>query len=101
MKKFFTVFLIITCAFLGVSLVACNEEPADETTPEPVDTTAAPAETPVNESVYTAEELAENHEVFKTSREIVEIALRIAGKKTATFAEATTIIEKFKHKEVK
>lgn len=45
MKKFFTVFLIITCAFLGVSLVACNEEPADETTPEPVDTTAAPAET--------------------------------------------------------
>ena len=61
----------------------------------------APAETPVNESVYTAEELAENFKVFKTSREIVEIALRIAGKKTATFAEAKTIIDKFKHKEVK
>ena len=62
---------------------------------------AAPAAAPVNESVYTAVELAENHKVFKTSREIVEIALRMAGKKTATLTEAKTIIEKFKHKEVK
>ena len=52
-------------------------------------------------SVYSAEELAENHKVFKTSREIVEVALRVAGKKTATMAEATAIIEKFKNKEVK
>lgn len=52
-------------------------------------------------SVYTAAELAENHKVFNTSREIVEVALRIAGKKTATFAEAKVIIEKFKNKEVK
>lgn len=62
---------------------------------------AAPAEASVNESVYTAEELAENFNVFKTSREIVEVALRMAGKKTATFAEAKAIIEKFKNKEVK
>ena len=53
------------------------------------------------ESVYTAEELADNYKVFGTYREIVVVALRQAGKKTATFAEAKTIIEKFKNKEVK
>lgn len=65
--------------------------------------TSKTKETPasVNESVYTAAELIENHKVFNTSREIVEVALRIAGKKTATFTEAKTIIEKFKNKEVK
>lgn len=52
-------------------------------------------------SVYSAEELAANHKVFKTSREIVEIALRMAGKQSATLAEAKAIIEKFKNKEVK
>ena len=62
---------------------------------------AAPAEASVNASVYAAEELAANHKVFNTSREIVEVALRVAGKKTATFAEAKVIIEKFKSKEVK
>lgn len=75
---------------------------------------AAPAEPAVNEapavpekvvkpveSVYTAEELTENHKVFNTSREIVEVALRIAGKKTATFTEAKEIIDKFRNKEVK
>lgn len=55
----------------------------------------------VNASVYTAEELAENHKAFKTSREIVEVALRLAGKKSASFTEAKAIIEKFKNKEVK
>ena len=55
----------------------------------------------VNESVYTAEELTANFKVFNTSREIVEVALRIAGKKSATFTEAKEIIEKFKNKEVK
>ena len=64
-------------------------------------TKAAPAEPSVNESVYTAAELADNHKVFNTSREIVEVALRIAGKETATFTEAKAIIEKFKNKEVK
>lgn len=55
----------------------------------------------VTESVYTAKELADNHKAFKTSREIVVVALRLAGKETATFKEAQNIIEKFKNKEVK
>lgn len=73
--------------------------PKPKATPEtaPAKVKAAPAP----ESVYSAVELAENHKVFKTSREIVEIALRMAGKKTATLAEAKAIIEKFKNKEVK
>ncbi len=56
---------------------------------------------PPAESVYSAAELAENHKIFNTSYEIVSIALRLAGKKTATFTEAKNIIEKFKNKEVK
>lgn len=55
----------------------------------------------VNESVYSAEELAKNHKAFGTSYEIVVIALRQAGKEAATFTEAQKIIEKFKTKEVK
>lgn len=55
----------------------------------------------VNESIYTAEELARNHKLFKTSYEIVAVALREAGKKEATFSEAKDIIEKFKNREVK
>ena len=68
-----------------------KEAPAEKVAPAKV----APV------SVYSAAELAENHKVFKTSREIVEIALRMAGKKSATLAEAKAIIEKFKNKEVK
>ena len=52
-------------------------------------------------SVYSREELAKNHKAFNTSHEIVDVALRLAGKESATFAEAKTIIEKFKNKEVK
>ena len=55
----------------------------------------------VNESVYTAEELAQNHKFFKTSYEIVAVALQMAGKQAATVTEAKNIIEKFKNKEVK
>lgn len=55
----------------------------------------------VNESIYTAEELAKNHKLFKTSYEIVAVALHKAGKKEATFTEAKNIIESFKNKEVK
>ena len=55
----------------------------------------------VNESVYTAAELIANHKVFNTSREIVEVALQIAGKRAATFTEAKTIIDNFRNKEVK
>lgn len=54
-----------------------------------------------NESVYTAEELAQNHKFFKTSYEIVAVALQMAGKKAATFSEAKKIIENFKNREVK
>lgn len=62
---------------------------------------AAPAETRVNESVYTAAELIQNHKLFNASREIVEVALRLAGKESATVKEAEAIIKKFKNKEVK
>lgn len=58
-------------------------------------------EAPVSESVYTAEELATNHKVLGTSYEIAVVALKQAGKKTATLAEAKSIINKFKNKEVK
>lgn len=53
------------------------------------------------ESVYTAAELVKNSHVFNTSPEIVAVALRQAGKKTATFTEAKALVEKFKNKEVK
>ena len=59
------------------------------------------AKTATVESVYTAEELANNHMAFNTSYEIVSVALRQAGKKEFTFTEAQKIIEKFKTKEVK
>lgn len=53
------------------------------------------------ECVYTAAELADNCKAFGTYREIVAVALRLAGKETATFLEAKKIIETFKNKEVK
>lgn len=62
---------------------------------------AAAKAAPVNESVYTAAELAQNHKFFNTSYEIVVVALRLAGKQAATFTEAKQIVEKFKNKEVK
>lgn len=64
-------------------------------------TKAAAAKAAPSESVYTAEELASNHWVFNTSYEIVAVALRQAGKESATVEEAKQIIEKFKNKEVK
>ena len=72
------------------------KETANET-PVPVEKTAPGPK----ESVYTVEELIDNFKVFKTSKEIVSVALRLAGKKTATFEEANEIIKKFKTKEVK
>lgn len=56
---------------------------------------------PIQESVYPASELADSCKVFGTSREIVVVALRLAGKESATFSEAKKIIETFKNKEVK
>ena len=60
--------------------------------------TAVKAENQTPESVYTADELADNHKVFGTFREIVVVALRLTGKKTFTLSEAKEIIEKFKNK---
>lgn len=68
----------------------------EESIVEPVAKRPAPAE-----SVYTAAELADNYRKFNTFREVVIVALRKAGKETATLAEAKEIIEKFKTKEVK
>jgi lysophospholipase L1-like esterase len=46
MKKIMTAVLVLTCALLGVSLVACTgEDTPAETTVAPPETTAAPAET--------------------------------------------------------
>lgn len=67
---------------------------------EPVKEAPAVEVKPI-ESIYSAEELAENHKLFKTSYEIVAVALRMAGKKEATLSEAKNIIEKFKNREVK
>lgn len=75
-------------------LQAPKAEPVVEEAPKPE------VKAPV-ESVYSAAELANNHKVFKTSREIVSVALRLAGKESATLTEATNIIENFKNKEVK
>lgn len=52
-------------------------------------------------SVYTAAELANNAKFLGTSREIVVVALRLAGKESATIEEAKAIVDKFKNKEVK
>lgn len=62
---------------------------------------ATEAKTAPAESVYTASELAANHKLFGVNRDIVVVALRKAGRKSATFAEAKAIIDKFKNKEVK
>lgn len=77
--------------------MASNAKKADSEVVK--DTTVAQVR--ANESVYTAEELAKQHKVFKTSYEIVTVALRLAGKKEATFSEAKKIIDNFKNREVK
>lgn len=64
-------------------------------------TAKATAAAKATESVYTAAELAANYKLFGVNRDIVVIALRKAGKKSATFSEAKTIVDKFKTKEVK
>lgn len=75
--------------------MASTKEKAAEPVKAPV------VEAKVNESIYTAEDLAKNHKLFKTSYEIVAVALHKAGKKEATFTEAKKIIENFKNREVK
>lgn len=68
---------------------------AEEPVKEPV--VEAPATV---ESVYSAEELIKNHSVFKVSREIVVVALKMANVEAATFAEAKAIIENFKNRRI-
>lgn len=60
-----------------------------------------PAKVVPAEDVYTADELAKNYKAFGTTYEIAVVALRQAGKKTATMREAKNIIQKFRNKEVK
>lgn len=74
---------------------------ATNTKPKASAETAEEIRDPVVESEYSAQELADNYKAFGTYREIVVVALRLAGKERATFAEAKQIIEKFKNKEVK
>lgn len=52
------------------------------------------------ESVYTARELADNCQLFGTTKDIVLVALRQAGKPITTFSDAQKIIDDFKNKEV-
>lgn len=75
-----------------------NKDSVKETAPKAVEAVKAPV---VKESVYSAEYLIANFKAFNTSPEVVAVALRLAGKKQATFAEARKIIETFKNKEVK
>lgn len=64
--------------------------------------TAEEAVQPVNESVYTAAELAAAAQsVFKVMPECVTAALMRAGKDKATISEAKEIVKKFMEKEVK
>lgn len=63
--------------------------------------TAKAKDPAATESVYPVAELVANYQAFNTYREIVEVALRLAGKKRYTVAEAEKIINKFKTKEVK
>lgn len=52
-------------------------------------------------SIYTIDELTANYQAFGTYREIVAVALRLAGKNRLTILEARKIVEAFKNKEVK
>lgn len=65
------------------------------------ETSAKPTTPKESESVYTTEFMIDNFAAFNTSREIVEVALKQANIKSATYSEAKTIIERFKNKEVK
>lgn len=61
---------------------------------------SAPAPKQAPESVYSAQELAANHKAFGAPKEIVVVALRLAGKETFTFPEAKRLVEAFSRKEV-
>ncbi len=72
---------------------------AEQTAAEKVVAKAAPAQT---ESVYTAEELAENaRSLFGVRTECVAAALKVAGIKECTVSKTKEIVEAFMKKEVK
>lgn len=68
--------------------VESANEPVKEASAKPV------------ESIYSAEELIENHSVFRVAREIVVVALKKANKEFATYAEAKEIIDNFKNRRI-
>lgn len=54
------------------------------------------------EATYQAAELAaQSRTLFGTTPEVVSVALRVEGKKTATVAEAQAIVKEFLDREVK
>ena len=53
------------------------------------------------EDTYTIDELIKAHKALDASYEIVAVALKLSGKKTATVEEAKSIIANFKTQEVK
>ena len=64
--------------------------------------TAAQAKAEPAESVYTAEELANNAKnIFGTRKECVAAALKVANVTECTVSKAKEIVEKFLNKEVK
>ena len=72
---------------------------AEQTAAEKVVAKATPAQA---ESVYTAEELAENaRSLFGVRTECVAAALKVAGIKECTVSETKGIVEAFMKKEVK
>lgn len=82
-----------------------NEKQEKRSAPAPTRAPApAPAPTPAPkqaaESVYSAQELAANHKAFGVPKEIMVVALRLAGKDAFTFPEAKRIVEAFSRKEV-
>lgn len=78
--------------------ISTKGDPVMASNPE---TKAAVTKAAIPESVYSAAELADNCKIFGTRREVVAVALRLAGKESATLAEAKAIVDKFKKKEVK
>ena len=59
----------------------------------------ATGETPAKD-VYTVDEIIEGYTAFGTSKEIVTVAIKLSGIKSATFDEAKKLIDDFKNKEV-
>lgn len=53
------------------------------------------------ESVYTLAQLVQGHRSLNAPRELVSVALRLAGKESFTLSQAREIVNKFKDKEVK